>query len=195
MSQISPRVQSRIVRRRDRARPTTPRGTCSRAIRGPARPSFPSCARAAPSTPIMPPVRGTRPRRMLVRPRRRPCVGAFDVELISSRDAPPDISRHALPGPRPDSRDPPPVSSPALWGAVTVSDGNSLLPRIVARRPRDRPEMVAEIAHEHAPRPVFGRPRKGRHRGGCASRSSGRSASESGRAREAPWHPEAPGPT
>ena len=44
--------------------------------------------------------------------------------------------------------------------------------RIVARRPRDRPEMVAEIAHEHAPRPVFGKP-QGTPPGGCASRSSG----------------------
>ena len=57
--------------------------------------------------------------------------------------------------------------------------------RIVARRPRDRPEMVAEIAHEHAPRPVFGTP-QGTPPGGCASRSSGRSASESGRAGKAP---------
>lgn len=47
---------------------------------------------------------------------------------ISSRDAPTDISRpmpslgHVL------IRVSLPVSSPALWGAVTVSDGNSLLP-------------------------------------------------------------------
>ena len=68
-------------------------------------------------------------RRMLVRPRRRPCVGRVRRGAdISSRDAPTDISRpmpslgHVL------IRVSLPVSSPALWGAVTVSDGNSLLP-------------------------------------------------------------------
>ena len=77
-----------------------------RAIRGPTRPSFPSCARAAPEHANY----AARPRRtapwMLVRPRRCPASARSTWSWYILCDAPPDISRHALPGPRPDSRDP-----------------------------------------------------------------------------------------
>jgi len=84
-----------------------------------------------------------------------PGVGAFDVELIYPPRRP---ARYLAPCPpwATSCFARPPFLRPRCRGAAAVSDGNSCLQRIVARRPRDGPEIVVEIAHEHAPRPVFG---------------------------------------